>query len=186
MTTAHELALTLQRLGYLLREMEWNQASKSGISPLQRQILSFIRAFPTRARASYLTRYLGLKKPTISLALKQLEQKGLIRRQVDPSNRRSYIIHLTPAGEKLSDWLELGTLEQWLAEMPPETQENLKSSLYALMSHLTRHQAAAEIYLCDTCRWFISSSHYCEAQGKYLEPKDMRLICPTHSLLNNP
>jgi len=41
------------------------------------------------------------RKSSISTTLRNLENKGLIIQNIDPDNRRSYNINLTPDGEKL-------------------------------------------------------------------------------------
>jgi len=44
-------------------------------------------------------------KPNVTRLLKILEDKGLVHRQADPTDRRSHRIHLTEAGKALRDRL---------------------------------------------------------------------------------
>lgn len=183
MTTAEELSVALERLFHLLREAEWAQVKQSGITPLQRQILWFIHTFPTRARAVYIGRYLGIKKPTVSLALKQMEKKGLIRRELDPLNRRSRIIRLSEQGAQLIKHLKLQVLYDWCSTLSEDIQQQLKESLYGLFIHLNQMKVLTEVYFCETCERFIPESGYCEAEMRFVQSSERRLLCMKHSLL---
>lgn len=185
MTTAEELALGIERLVYLIREVEWAHTAETGISPLQRQILWFIHTFPARARATYIGLYLGVKKPTISLALKQLEDKKLIHREPDPQNRRSQIIRLTDKGSQMIHQLKLGVLQQWLETLPSSQQTQLKEAFYELFDHLHKLGVLAEVYFCATCKRFTQGNGYCPAMGTAIEVSGRRpLVCMHHSLLS--
>jgi DNA-binding MarR family transcriptional regulator len=45
----------------------------------------------------------GLPKNTLSRAIQKLLQRRLLRRRSDPSDLRSYVLHLTPAGRAIFD-----------------------------------------------------------------------------------
>lgn len=45
----------------------------------------------------------GLPKNTLSRAVQKLLQRRLLRRDTDPADLRSYVLHLTPAGRKIFD-----------------------------------------------------------------------------------
>lgn len=185
MTIVEELALSIERLVYLIREVEWTHTTDTGISPLQRQVLWYIHTFPSRARATYIGRYLGVKKPTISLVLKQLEQKGFIRREPDPQNRRSQIIRLTDKGSQVIHQLRLEVLQQWLETLPSSKQTQLKEAFYGLFDHLHKLGVLVEVYFCATCKRFTQGNEYCPVTGTALDVSGERpLVCMHHSLLS--
>jgi len=45
----------------------------------------------------------GLPKNTLSRAVQKLLQRRLLKRESDPTDLRSYVLHLTPAGRKIFD-----------------------------------------------------------------------------------
>ncbi|MEZ0168426.1 MarR family winged helix-turn-helix transcriptional regulator [Microvirga sp. TS319] len=45
----------------------------------------------------------GFPKPTISRAIQLLLKRNLLRREVDPADQRSYVLHLTEAGRTIFD-----------------------------------------------------------------------------------
>lgn len=53
-----------------------------------------------RASTTWLSARLGLTKSTVSQTLNSMEEKGWIRRGIDPDNRRQTIIDLTEAGKQ--------------------------------------------------------------------------------------
>lgn len=52
-----------------------------------------------RASTTWLSSRLGLTKSTVSQTLNSMEEKGWIRRGIDPDNRRQTLIDLTEAGK---------------------------------------------------------------------------------------
>ncbi|MEE4194758.1 MAG: MarR family transcriptional regulator [Anaerolineae bacterium] len=76
--------LSSSRLGILLRLLGEKQCGNSeGINPTQ---ISKLR---------------NVSKNTVSALLRGLEDQGLIERTLDPSDRRRFLIRITPAGEAL-------------------------------------------------------------------------------------
>jgi DNA-binding MarR family transcriptional regulator len=83
-----------------------------GVSPGEGHLLTYLRGYAP-APVGELVRVFGLKQSTLTSMLDRLEAAGLLRREVNPEDRRSYLIHLTGAGEALAERLNalLQTLE---------------------------------------------------------------------------
>src|ERR1700691_3384837 len=77
-------AYDLTRTGYLL--MTTLQLSRDGTRPL-----------------GQLSKHLMVHPTTVTLALDQLEKRGLLRRTPHPTDRRTILASLTPAGYELLD-----------------------------------------------------------------------------------
>jgi len=183
MTTAEQIVAALERVSYLLRQVEWDLAYPDRLTPLQRQILWYIYAYPERARATHMSRYLGVKKPTISLALALLERKGYVYRQVDPQDRRSHRILLTEKAQKLVGRLSLEKLLAQVAALPDEDQQRIREGLYLLLSGLVERGVIQEAYMCATCGHFDRGRSYCKLLGKPLPLSERRLLCREHTWL---
>lgn len=74
-------------------------------------------------RISRLAQDEGIRTPTVSNALHQLEKRGLIERTRDPVDKRGVLVRVTPHGERLLE--EVGAertayLTKMLSALPPE------------------------------------------------------------------
>ncbi len=72
-----------------------------GVSPGEGHLLSYLRTYAP-APVGELVRVFGLKQSTLTSTLDRLEAAGLIRREVNPGDRRSLLIRLSPAGHTLT------------------------------------------------------------------------------------
>ncbi len=74
-------------------------------------------------------------KGTLTGIVDRLEQKGLVRREVPPDNRRSFIVLLTPAGQQLFDEIfptHIAYLKERLQPLSEAEMTALQSSLHRL------------------------------------------------------
>lgn len=79
-------------------------------------------------RAAFLSGKLEMKRPMISRILNGLEQRGYILRTIDKSNRRSFEIHLTKAGEQAvcdAEEVMIGVMKRLETELGTEDMEKL-------------------------------------------------------------
>lgn len=84
-----------------------------GVSPLEGHVLTYLRSYAP-APVGDLVRVFGIKQSTFTSLLDRLEQDGLVRRAINPKDRRSFLIHLTDKGADLAGRLNrlLRTLEE--------------------------------------------------------------------------
>ena len=95
----HELATRL-RLALARSARRLRQAAGTGLSPSQTTALAVIeRAGPLTP--SDLAARERIQRPTVTRLLARLEVAGLVTRAVDPTDRRSSLIAITPAGREL-------------------------------------------------------------------------------------
>jgi DNA-binding MarR family transcriptional regulator len=74
----------------------------------------------------------------------QLEAEGLVRREVDPSDRRSFVVKLTPEGRRLFG--EMAAVhEGWVIELFEGLSSEEKETLYALLGKLKQHLNGKEV-----------------------------------------
>ena len=77
-----------------------NRLSQFGITPGQYGVLSYLWELQ-QATPKELARELSLENSTISGVLDRMQKKGLIDRLLDPNDRRSILVVLTPKGAEL-------------------------------------------------------------------------------------
>ncbi|MBN4665934.1 winged helix DNA-binding protein [Pandoraea nosoerga] len=95
----------------LLAGKQWRQLSQGaigeyGISAASAGPLLFIRRLGQGVRQVELAEYVGLEGASLVRLLDQLCAAGLVRREVDASDRRANALRLTEAGEALAEKLE--------------------------------------------------------------------------------
>jgi len=75
------------------------ETAKVGLSPVEGHLLAFVGVYSPSPIAE-LVRVLGLKHSTLSSMLDRLERDGLLSREVNPEDRRSFVVSLTVKGTK--------------------------------------------------------------------------------------
>lgn len=113
------------RMGILMRLMaEEDNGNTSGINPTR------------------ISHYQQVKKNTITSLLKGLEDQGLIARTTDPTDRRGFMIHITPAGRDLirsTAPARLAFMNQLASGLSDAEKDELVSLLEKLRSSILKH-----------------------------------------------
>ena len=73
-----------------------------GLSPVEAHLLTYLRSYAP-ASIGELVRVFGIKQSTFTSMLDRLEKAGLVRRELNPVDRRSFLIHITDAGVERAD-----------------------------------------------------------------------------------
>jgi DNA-binding MarR family transcriptional regulator len=71
------------------------------LSPRDAHVLTYLRSYAP-APVGELVRVFGIKQSTLTSLLDRLERNGLLRRELNAEDRRSFLIHLTDAGRELA------------------------------------------------------------------------------------
>ncbi|GMK47104.1 MarR family winged helix-turn-helix transcriptional regulator [Paenibacillus glycanilyticus] len=107
---------------------EWRQRSVNGLNKSELRILFCIMMNTDvdnpKIRVSEISSKLLVTTPTVTQLLKKLIADGLVERTVDPDDRRSVGIELTPKGEQIAK----------------EADEQLNQHLSGLVEHLGEEQ----------------------------------------------
>ena len=73
----------------------------------------------------------------------QLEAEGLVKREAQPNDRRSFSVQLTPAGRR--QFRRMATVhERWVIELFAGWTADEKAQVYALLDGLKRHLGGVE------------------------------------------
>src|SRR5215213_1105676 len=73
-----------------------------GVSPIEGHFLTYLRSY-SPAPIGELVQVFGIKQSTFTSLLDRLEKAGLIRREMNPGDRRSFLIHITGQGRALAE-----------------------------------------------------------------------------------
>lgn len=178
----YKIVAGLERLSQVFRILLWEKAKEQLLSPIQIQLLIFIYHHSAeKTTVSYLAQEFNLTKPTISDAVKVLEQKKLIKKNTDTVDTRSYRIKLTSEGKKIV--FETENYVSPLSELIESTNETEKEALWQYISNLIIQLNKLEVIsiqrTCFNCRYYSTKSKvsFCNLLNQKLEIKDIRIDC---------
>jgi DNA-binding MarR family transcriptional regulator len=181
------IVAALERLSEAFRVLLWNEAKLLNISPIQIQILVFLKFHDLeKCKVSYLAQEFNMTKATISDAVKVMLQKGLIDKETDAEDTRSYTMRLTDLGETTiaKATLFANPLLKSFDTLSNEQKEILLDSLLQMIFRLHKAGIITLQRMCQTCQYLQNNEggHYCKLLEKPLLKTEFRLDCPEHSL----
>jgi DNA-binding MarR family transcriptional regulator len=98
-----QLADLLQRLTRRLRRAQAGRLAPLGLTPAQERALRVMTRSAEPLRMTDLADRLGIVPRSVTTVIDALEQAGLVRREIDPRNRRAIRLHLTDRGAAVRD-----------------------------------------------------------------------------------
>lgn len=107
-----------------------------GLSPVEGHVLTYLRSYAP-APIAELVRVFGIKQSTFTSLLDRLEGAGLVRRELNPDDRRSFLIHLSDAGRELADRSN-GLLEALEADIRAHVEPRDVEGFHAVMAAVER------------------------------------------------
>jgi DNA-binding MarR family transcriptional regulator len=132
-----KLSIRLRRLaGHLERELRRELAAQ-GIEVWELEmLLALRRAADQRLSAGALLRASQVTAGAITNRIARLEAQGLVRRDVDPDDRRQVLVTLTPAGQHRADCITAVTTtteQRLLGQATPAAVERMSADLRELL-----------------------------------------------------
>jgi DNA-binding MarR family transcriptional regulator len=181
----------LNRIGLAMRSAAWGDATESGLTPTQSQILAFIAARSAQnPRSGDAADALGITPQTASVAIAALVAKGLVTKVPDASDRRASSLKLTRQGE-----VAARVAAQWpdflltaVQELDPPERKVFLRILVKLIRRLQNDGQIVPQRLCVTCVHFQpnahpqnpAGAHHCNIVDAPLAELDLRLDCGDH------
>jgi DNA-binding MarR family transcriptional regulator len=180
------LADGLARLAAVARQLDWQAAAEAGLTPTQADILRFVANRPEGTRLTAAAAHVGIRKATASDAVTTLEQKSLIRKHVDASDRRAVALKVTSQGmHTAKDWPT--SFEPVVAGLTASEQEQLLALVIKMIRQLQQRQLIAPQRTCVSCRHFrenlapgTKTPHFCAFVGAPMASRHLRVDCPEH------
>jgi len=98
-----QLADLLYGLTKRLRHAQAERLAPLGLTPAQERALRMITRSDEPPRMTELADHLGIVPRSVTTVIDALEEAGLVRREIDPHNRRAIRLHLTERGIAVRD-----------------------------------------------------------------------------------
>lgn len=185
-----KIVASLERVSQAFRVLLWNESKEFSLSPIQVQVLIFLLHHSDEKRkVSYLADEFNITKATISDCVKTLEQKQLIEKRYEPHDTRSYIIHLTEAGENIAKNTSFfaNQIQIPIDKLSSSAKENLLSGLLEVIRHLNQTGIITIQRMCSTCQFYNSDNgHFCQLLNQKLADVELRIDCEEHIPHVNP
>ena len=187
----NKLMSGLNRIGLAMRSAAWEDATESGLTPTQSQILAFIQAHAAEnPRSGDAADALGITPQTASVAIAALVAKGLVSKVPDAKDRRASSLKLTRQGEVAArvaaQWPDF--LLKAVQELDPVEQGVFLRILIKVIRRLQIDGQIVPQRLCVTCVHFRPNAHANDPAGPHhcafvdapLAETDLRLDCGDH------
>lgn len=126
----------LKRLGYAVKERAMEAYASTGLHPYHHSILIVLDE-GSRETQGAIADELGYDRGQLVGLLDELEERGLIERRRDPSDRRRHLVRLTPDGKRTL--ARLRTLARRIEnEFLAPLDEGERAALHALLLRLAQ------------------------------------------------
>ncbi|NWG26906.1 MAG: winged helix-turn-helix transcriptional regulator [Ignavibacteriaceae bacterium] len=187
------IVASLERISQAFRVLLWQESIEHSLSPIQVQVLIFLLHHSEEKRkVGYLADEFNMTKATISDTIKALEQKKLIKKEYDPRDTRSFVIHLTAKGKNIANKTALFA-QQLLSpveKLHNDDKQNLLLSLIEIIRHLNETGLITIQRMCFTCSYYKTSDngqkHFCKLLNQELKRTELRVDCPEHIFAEHP
>ena len=140
---AESLYLTQPAVSHTLKDME----SRLGVRATEGHLLVYLGAYGP-CPVGELVRVFGWKKSTLTSVLDRLEERGVLERSLNPRDRRSFLVELSPAGHDLARrvYEPVDELERLISEQIGEADlagfRNVMAAIDAVTSFEVRPEKA--------------------------------------------
>lgn len=182
---SHKIVAGLERISEAFKVLLWEKAKQLGLSPIQIQLLVFIHYHKTDlCNVSHLAKEFNVTKPTVSDAIRVLDDKGMIIKKYSASDSRRYDIQLSALGKKMVKETEnfANPLRDQIRNFEKPELESLYQSLSKLIYQLNQHGILTVQRTCFGCKFYerTKAQDYCHWLEKELSSPDIRIDCPEY------
>jgi len=180
-----KIVVSLERISEAFKSLLWDYAKKIGLSPIQIQILIFIAYHKSNySKVSYLANEFNITKPTVSDAVKILNQKGLVQKDFTEIDKRSYTISLTSKGKRIVKETEnfANPIKKEIEKISEKELNVLYQSLNKVIYSLNKTGILTVQRTCYSCKFYekTEKKHFCKLIEKELHNSEIRIDCPEY------
>jgi len=137
----HSLRLWLRLLSCstdIETEIRKRLRARFGMTLARFDYLAQLHRHPDGLRMSALSRFLMVTGGNVTGLTDELEKDGLVQREAEPGDRRSWRLSLTPKGRKVFERIA-GEHERWVVELFGGLADAERQALFVLLGKLRVH-----------------------------------------------
>lgn len=183
-TDIREVHDLIERLGNLVRADVRAVCNESGVRPVQLEVLRFLtqcNRYSDTPQA--VTEFLGLTKGTVSQTIKVLEQKDLLSKQDDVTDKRLVHLKPTPKGRRLVErTVPAKSLVSGLQQLAGPKSKAVEKVLRDLLQTIQKANGYKTFAPCHSCRFNLrrDGRYFCGLTQEPLKDREVVLICREH------
>ena len=182
-TLEGRIIVALQKVSEAFRVLLWEKAKEHSLSPIQIQIMIFIKYHPEEmCKVAYLAQEFNLTKATISDAVKTLISKKVLRKAQCSYDNRSFVLSLTEGGDNVVNDIESYTSDfnESLQGVSDGSKPMLLQELMGIIYQLNKLNIITHQRMCFTCNHYNGdrvNAHYCGFLQSRMDTKSLRIDC---------
>ncbi len=178
-----KIIVLLDKISKMINAEIWKRIKGYNISLTQAQIITHLLFAPSdKKNISFIAGSIGVSKPTISRAVDNLIDKGIIEKSINPENRRSHILNLTQKGVQIAlNIFEFSSqIRNSLLGAGIEEKKNFLNSLFWFLSRVVEAKVFRPISSCIFCKNMVESEEniWCEKLNLFLTFETVKIDCP--------
>lgn len=180
-----KIIAAFEKISEVFRVLLWEKSKKVNLSPIQIQILVFLKYHQLKyCTVNSLAEEFNMTPATISDAVKIMVNKNIIKKIKNSEDKRFQFLKITAKGEKIINnvYSFVEPLLLSVLKIDPEAKEILLSSLLKIISELNSQEILIIKRMCFTCNYFQTNNgeFYCKLLEMKLHQRDLRIDCPEH------
>lgn len=184
--SAKQIQSTIEAISRLIRSEARFSGEGQAMQPVQLEALHYLSICNRYSNTPQaVVDFLGATKGTISQTLKALENKGLLRRKQDLSDKRVVHLYVSEAGREL---LKKAVPAKLIARAWDHLVENdrrgLAAQLEKMLGAMQKLNGMKSFGVCKTCvhnRPVNERQFFCELTRETLTHEDVEQICREHT-----
>lgn len=189
-----KISRIIDRLSQVVRLFQYKQGNRFDLSPVQVQILQYLKRIPDRGRlVGRISQTLGRSKSTISKSIDAMVSKDLIERKRSEQDRRKVKIQLTDHGEEVAKKVEAweDELLNSLRHIDGDRKREAIRFFTDLIVYMSEENVQEMFDVCRTCVHAIQKDgedqndndklYYCRFFDEELKFDKFRMDCPEHT-----
>jgi DNA-binding MarR family transcriptional regulator len=140
-TVGRDLGLLLKHLLSSTNREFFAELQDAGISFSQLKCIGVLSNADAPLSLGALSEELGLSLPAVSRAVDGLVQRGAVKRQEDPSDRRSKLVSVSARGRAIYERVvkvRVAGVERFVEELEPDQRDALEAALGPIVEGLGR------------------------------------------------
>ncbi|AMO20997.1 MarR family winged helix-turn-helix transcriptional regulator [Flavobacterium columnare] len=179
------IGVALERISEAFRVLLWKESKENSLSPIQIQILIFICFHSEeKCKVSYLAEEFNMTKAIISDSIKVLIRKGLLKKETNIIDTRSFLLSLTQEGKKIASKGSFfaSLIQKTFENLSEEQKTTVLSSLLKLIYDLQKANIIEIQRMCFTCSFYTLDKglQYCKLMNVKLTDSEIRADCPEY------
>ncbi|MEL6812901.1 MAG: helix-turn-helix domain-containing protein [Bacteroidota bacterium] len=180
---AAKITAGLERISEVYKVLLWNYAKELQLSPIQIQILLFVKYHDERlTTVSHLAKEFNITKATVSDAVRVMLKKELLTKERSALDNRSFSLRVAAEGNKvvLATQEFASPIEHQLNKFSEQDKVTFYRMLQRMIFGLNKSGFLSVQRTCFACKFHEKreGQSFCNFLNSHLKTEDIRLDCP--------